>query len=375
MLWNKKNVRKEPEADANTNIDEIDRKLLMILSMNGRASLSFMGGQVGLTVQATYGRIKRLEEKYGIRYILDLRREKLGYNRFLGFIKFSDSIPSAAELRAVINKQPKINFAAITNGAYDVIFYLTEETSDKAVDIIWKMESQSPLKKYNAEWTITPISSNYGYMPIGDAFFEVLKEKIWHRTRENKISSSSLLTEREFNVIKELNSNGSLNFTDVDKKHNFTKGTASYTYEKLEDRGIIKRTTITMEKLPIKYVAIIMLKYANSEEYEKTRKEFLREIIQYTNPTNKYTIVGDIGSPHSIVLFYPILKEGELNQTMEEIKSRIKGVVVTSLIISTVLLGSLCYRLFDNDYSRQHDILVSMKEKKSVSTAKYATPN
>ncbi len=51
---------------------EIENKILTILSMNGRAPLSFIKDKIGLTKHPTYRRIKQIEEKYDIHYIAEI---------------------------------------------------------------------------------------------------------------------------------------------------------------------------------------------------------------------------------------------------------------------------------------------------------------
>lgn len=350
------NLHKERTAD------DTDLKILTFLSMNSRANYTRIGKSVGLSAAATYNRIKRLEQKFGIKYMLEIDREKLGYTRFIGFVKFHDKKPSLKELQESIKGEPRIQFAAFVNGEYDVIFYLIEELSDEAIDIVWKMRSESQLKNYSADWIITPMSNNYGYLPLGQEFFgkEILKKKVWHRSKETPRPQEDQLTEREFDVIKELNKDGSVGFKKIDEIYKFPNGTSNYIYTRLKDRGIIKRPTISMEKLPLKYISVIMMKFINNSKYNPHRKNFLMEVMKDGSISNKYVLEGDIGSPYSSLLFYPITKENELDLTLNDMHEKIDGVNISVLTITTIISGSLCYRRFDNSYSRQHRLLVSM---------------
>lgn len=61
-------------------LDAIDRKILRILTGDGRASYQAIAGEVGLSRPAVMERVKRLEEKQFINgYGVHLNRAKVGY--------------------------------------------------------------------------------------------------------------------------------------------------------------------------------------------------------------------------------------------------------------------------------------------------------
>ena len=135
-------------------------------------------------------------------------------------------------------------------------------------------------------------------------------------------------------------------------------GAARYTYQRLLEKGIIKRITITMTRLPIKYNAVFLMEISNGVEFYKSRKDFLLEIINESeNIPNKYAGVGEIGTPDGCILIMPIFKDSEFQEVQKEIESNVKGVEIENLVVTNVVVGSLCYRRFDNDYSSQYRIL------------------
>ncbi|MDE1825804.1 MAG: AsnC family transcriptional regulator [Candidatus Micrarchaeota archaeon] len=60
-------------------LDEIDKTLLTVLSMNARADLAHYGRQLGMKPEEAYRRVKNLEKRFGITYITEIDVEKLGY--------------------------------------------------------------------------------------------------------------------------------------------------------------------------------------------------------------------------------------------------------------------------------------------------------
>ncbi len=343
---------------------EIDTKLLMALSMNARTSFAHSGKLVGLSPSAAYARVKKLEKKYGIRYLAEIGMHKLGFIEFIVFAKFTEQHPSLEELKKTVSDEPKVQFAAMAKGDYDLVMYIFDEKSGTAMDTLWRLRSQSALGAYEATWWLSPISVNYGFVPFRDEFFEkVLKNKIWERSEKTPTLGPNQITQREFDVLRALNMNGARDFSEIDRDSHMSPNTSRYTYYRLKDeKEIIHRITITMEKLPIKYLSILLLRYENGREYLGTRAELLKEVITYGNFINKYAYVGDIGAPESIVLFMPAMEGDELDRTLEEIGRKIKGVKASALMITNVLVGNLCYRRFDNTHSRQQSILAETSD-------------
>lgn len=342
---------------------EYDEKILMILSMNSRAPASLIAQKTGLSKQEVEYRIKKLESRYGIKYLTQFDTDEqsgtiIGYSTYIVLVKFDQNIPKIEDLREMLQGQPKIQLAVATKGAYDLLMYFLEETSDKAIDFIWKLRSRTRLKKYAATWYVSPVSRNYGFIPLRDEFFDsVLIAKVWKRSKETPSPLLGQLSNREFVVVRELNKNSNTDFAKIDRDNGFDPGASRYTYYKLKDRGIIIRPTITLTKLPIKYVGLVLLTYESGEKYAEARPNLLKEVIAETPLINKYAYEGDIGAPTSILMIMPVFKEGELDRALEYLRANVKGVIPSSLIATDILAGHFCYRRFDNEFSRQYRLL------------------
>jgi hypothetical protein len=66
-----------------------------------------------------------------------------------------------------------------------------------------------------------------------------------------------------------------------------------------------------------------------------------------------------VETPKGGILIMPVFKEGEFEATLEGMLKNMDGVEVKTMLISSMLVGKLCYRHFDNDYSRQAELLVN----------------
>lgn len=346
-------------------LDEKEDIILKTLSMNGRASLVTLAKRINLNSQALYKKIHLLEDKYGIKYIAEIDIEKLGYQKYFALIKFESDKPDYKEIIKALEDDPKVQLVALTNGLYDLVIYFCAESNRAVTFFIHGTRVSTVFKKYRAKWFVAPYFDDYGYVPLRNKFFELLKDKVWNRTKENPRPKLNNITNREFTILKELNSDGKKDFTEIDKDYSFDSGGSQYTYHKLKENGLLKRITITMDRLQIKYNVIFLSSIIDAEKFDNTRSVLLKEIIQYSKgPITKYALVGDIEVPHGIIFIFPVFTENELQETNLFINKNIKGLNLETLIITNILIGTFCYRRFDSTYSNQHRLLI--KEYKMV---------
>lgn len=335
-----------------------DIDLLKFLSMNARAPVNAISKRIGLSRTATEYNIKNAENRYGIKYIAEINAEKLGYLRYVVFVKFEKEIPLFEELEGILNKEPTIQLALLTQGNYDLVFYILAKDNTEVAYFIHRIRTKTQLKSYVSRWYVSPYLDSYGYIPIRDKFIEALEEKVWHRTKEKPRPLPTDLTGREYLVLKELNSDGVVEFTEIERKNNLDPGAARYIYQKLLEKGILKRVTITMTKLPIKYNAIFFMEIVNGAEFDKSRKDLLLEIISDShNISDKYSVVGDIEVPYGGLFIMPILKETELIAAQNEISTKVGGTELSRLFVTNIIVGYLCYRRFDKEHTKLYERL------------------
>jgi DNA-binding Lrp family transcriptional regulator len=342
-------------------LTEEERKTLTILSMNGRAKPKLIGSLLGRGPKAAQHLVKKLESRFRIRYFADIAFWKFGLNQFVGFIKFSGKMPSAKEIREVLGVDPHIQMVALVSGDYDIFFYFLAESNDDAVDLVYKLQTETVLAEYSAEWSISYFYQNYGAIPVRPEFFELLEEKVWQKSKETPTKKRETLWKREYAVLKELCRDGVISFAEIDRRNKLEEGSAQYTFTKLKENGIIRRITVSMQSLPLKYNALLFIDYVAGKQFAETLNAFLLNVIGYTQyPINKYVLMGEITVPRSILMIAPIFKDDEIEKLTES-GMNVQGVKIRRLIIADILVGSLCYRHFDNEYSSSWDLLVKGK--------------
>lgn len=334
----------EPSAFDAPALTKEDATILTYLSMDAKFSVSALARQLGLTPPTLYGRIRRLEQTYGVRYTIELDLDKLGYSKFMVFAKFLDRKPALSEMKAATERLPNVQLAAMLEGGFDALVYIIAENNREISRIVYEMERS--LAKYPSRWYISYFHETYGFVPLRDAFFDVLKGK---------------LKRREHDVLREMNADGSVEFAEIDKEYGQVPGRAAYSYYCLRERDVLKRITVCLKNVPARYIGILYASFIEREKLDAHRREFLMNIIKDTDsPATRYLLTGDVGVPHGGLYFLPVFRDGDLERAKESLEKTSPGTHIDTDMISNVLVGSFCYRKFDNTYSTQYERLVGM---------------
>jgi DNA-binding Lrp family transcriptional regulator len=371
VIWPERKEGPALPEPASMSASETDMRLLTALSMNARASFAQMGRLAGLSPSAAYARVKNLEKRYGIRYMAEIDLDKLGYLTHLVLVKFQKEVPSLENLKAAVKKDPRIQLAFLTKGEYDLVIFLLTEAGEVGRFSLRK-QRDILFPEYDAKWDRAPVYITYSFVPLREEFFEVLKSRVWKRSKETPRPSEGSISHGEYCVLYELVKNGAMDFSEIDRKYGFDKGMAQYAYHKLKEKQIIKRVTMSMTNFPVKYLVFIYLENINDKKWEEVKPRLLAHIIREMNvPTDLYALVGDAGTPEGSIFIVPIFNEADFGKEEEVLKSIVTGARVTTSIITNSLVNAPCFRKFDKTYSKQHNRLVESHGLKSPSKIIY----
>ncbi|MFV3326757.1 Lrp/AsnC family transcriptional regulator [Pseudomonas sp. NY15372] len=111
----------------NNLIDEIDRRILRVLSRDGRASLQEIGKQVGLSSSPCWQRIKRMEEAGVIQgYQAKIDMTELGYGEGLIVMVTLDQHGDEVlhKFEQALAEIPEVIEAYLVSGEYDYFLRL-----------------------------------------------------------------------------------------------------------------------------------------------------------------------------------------------------------------------------------------------------------
>ncbi len=340
------------------NMDSTDIAVLRALSMNARMPFKYVGRIAGISAAAAFHRAKRLENEFGIRYIAEANLEALGYSEFICSIKFLDVMPSVDELRSVFAAEPSVQYAAVTKGEFDFIAYMLVRNNDEMATIIYNLKS-TVMRRYKSYWHIVPFRSYYGYVPLRDEFFDIVEEdKAWSRSRDNGRLPEGKIFYADYEVMRDLNTNGNAEFVEIESRLGLRKEMAAHAYHSLIEKfKVIRRVTLTMHKTPKKYDAIIFADFIDYDAFLKTRDELMQNIIEDGAFTDKYALIGDLESPYSEMFITPVYTENGLEEAIDGLRRKVRGISIRSVVVVEAVVGRLCYRVFDNAYSIQSETL------------------
>ena len=352
--------RREEKAEkikTGLDVSKLELKILMSLSMDAKKPIVGLAGELGISTSNANYWIRKLEEKYMIRYTIESLTSVFGFTRFAVTIKFTDKKPDFNSVRKVLEKNPFVHLALITKGEYDLFFIILAENNRDLEYQLYDLRKDSIFAAYKAIWNVSALLVTYGYLPLRQQFFDILQKKVWHKSKEAPLKLPDQLLEREYIVLKELSKDGRIDLSSIDDKFGFAPGSAQYTYHKLVEKGIIKRVTITMSTPPIRYLSILHLDQIDMRHFTRTRKKlFLDRIGRVTAPLNKYILTGDYSSPYGILAVVPVFA-GSLETLESNLTSKVGGIKIRSLVVTSILVGELGFRLFDNHDSDAYTTL------------------
>jgi len=345
--------------------DSVDLAILQELSTNARISANEIAKKLGIEPTLVNYRIKRLEQRYNIKYTIEIAPRPFNLFRYIVLVKFLNDKPNPDETKEVLEQEPTVLFAASLKGDYDLFIYMFAENTKILDDKIYNIRSSHAFAPYESEWNVTYITYAYGYVPLRDKFFDLLREKVWHRSKETPRKKEGMLTEREYLVLKELNENSRQDFAEIDKKLGLGNGAAYYTYYSLLEKGIILRSTIEIQSLPIKYEILFVCTQTDTFAFNLHRREFLMHLIDLPKtPTSTYALEGDIGAPRGVIFIAPSYS-GNLKESEDLLSRFLRGSKMKSNVIVQTLVGSLGYRRIDPKVTYQYPILQEMQQQEN----------
>ncbi|MEM3618710.1 MAG: AsnC family transcriptional regulator [Candidatus Bathyarchaeia archaeon] len=115
-------------------MDDVDKKIIAILQKDGRASLSYIGKELGMSHVAAGRRLQNLCEKL-VNVSAGLNAEYLGF-RVAVVNAEVESPERLRELLDTFSKCPRIVFLTTTTGAYNLMTIMIAEDADTLNAII-----------------------------------------------------------------------------------------------------------------------------------------------------------------------------------------------------------------------------------------------
>ena len=336
-------------TDKATAPNDLDRAILMQMSMDARASVPDIAKRLNAEKSLISYRIKKLSKLYGIWPTLDIRPTKFGFSRFLILVKFLNDRPGAERIKKILEPESRIYLVLLAKGEYDMIIYAFAEDIPALETMLYRIRSDSVFADYKAVWTVSYLYEAFGwFVPNRDAFFELIKDRVWRRTRESPKKLPNQLLRSEYVVMREMVKDCRTDFSAIDKAYGLRKGSAQYTYHKLFEAKLVDSATICIQNPHAKYSVFIYLEQDDIVAFNKTRGAYFQILTdEPRRPTNRFAYDADVSSPYGIAVIAPIYDDPQLEELLDEIKSRINGIAVKYTVITNQLVGKIGFRKYD----------------------------
>jgi Lrp/AsnC family transcriptional regulator, leucine-responsive regulatory protein len=135
-------------TEKNVEIDEIDRRILGILILQGRLSFRDLGAQVHLSPNATAERVRRLQSANIIRgFHAEIDQAKLGLSLQAYIDVRLRPGTSAQNFEALAMKLPGVISAAILTGALDFRLRVSCKDPSDLVELIESLRSRAGVQE------------------------------------------------------------------------------------------------------------------------------------------------------------------------------------------------------------------------------------
>jgi len=145
-------------------MDETDKKIISILQEDGRASLSSIGKELGMTHVAVRKRLKNLCERL-VKVSAGLNAEYLGFR--IAIVNAEVETPERLrELLETFSKCPRIVFLTTTTGAYNLMTIMIAEDANTLNAITEACPARAQKGIRRSEATIGEAPEIPKYLPI-----------------------------------------------------------------------------------------------------------------------------------------------------------------------------------------------------------------
>ncbi len=342
-------------------------EMLKLLSINGRASIDNISKYLKLPKATAYSLFNEVINEYGLHFVpeIDLsdvwkyefvkiskgrstKREikeevlekipDLGVEEYIALFKFKGQVPSEEEIEKAIDNSYIPQFVAKLHGDYDLILYMLGKNFYEVNKFMVNFAKN--MKNYTSLISASRVITDFGFFPIKNEFIDRL-----------------MLSDNAKALIEGLNIDGRGEIKDISQRFNKKPELLLYTMDRLKKDGLIKRITYHETKPKSNINGIIHISITNEAKFIETREKWFVEMVKESNEHTKYVYICNVLNPFGILAFVNLNSNEEIDNLLGFMRKNLKGVDISYITITKVLLGNLGIRNFDMRYSQQYKYL------------------
>ncbi len=257
---------------------ELPYKLLMYLYNDSRAPLKRLGRQFNISYHTVAETLKKLEEKYGLTYTLELDEQRLGFSEGrIITVKF-EKVPEIGYLKNRLKKDIFVQDAYLATGDFDLLLYIVGLNPNDFQ--AWQFNIRKDLSEYVPLFKISTLNlSATGFFPL----------------RRELIQESTAINKMEKEVLCLLNENSRMKLKDLTAKSKSTQMRVIYAMKALQEKGIIRKFSMLTQNTDKKLLLAYSLQLFPIKQHSELLAKFVQEIIKEDlhEASNDYCLVAD----------------------------------------------------------------------------------
>ena len=277
-------------------IELVDSKILYELYLNSRVSINDLAKKFGVSHHTMGNRVRKLEERYGLCYTVEVNTELLGFSEPRVLEVRFEKVPELRLLKKVLGNDPFVQNAYLISGDFDLILHVVGLNYIEYSH--WEFKFRMGFSNYKPRVKAATLNHMVeGFIPINS--------KLIHMSKE--------INSIEKKILIKLIENSRIRVKELSETLKLSQMKVLYAISKLEKRGIIVRFSTFIQNPDKRIFLVYSIAYIpNKEHHHKALPEFLNRIIkgeQENEITTDYSVVCDT-SGHFDAIYFCNFKDG-----------------------------------------------------------------
>ncbi len=318
-------------------ISDLSRRILRELCTDSRITITELSEKYKISRHSISERIAALEKALDIHYTLELNYENMGFGAFYIInVKFSKK-PKISELKKIFMGSKATQFAAITEGDFDLLIFALAKDSSAYMNM--EVGLGVLLSKYGVRIRSSQaVLPHLGFVPVS-----------------NETIMEANLEESTKRILVALNEESRMPIRDLSKRIGLKEDITRYQLGRINNQRLIKAYTAVMRKPVLKNNIVFFANYATINEGILKRIERERKAM-YLKPETEVPVqnefqmmISSTGADFAFIwASYNDIKEGMKAsvETHRKIYS-VDNPKMSSAVIKEVIKGEMPIRNID----------------------------